>query len=195
MSGSGLPAKPSSGSMALGQMLVELEVEADDGAHRRRHGLVAIAFAQMRLQPLLGRLRLHEHEARRQAVVGAVGPIFMRSTSSVSRLSGTSRGCQARCVRASRNSCSSTAVVQSHRSHGHLPASNHPASITKTPLEASGASSICIPDSVQRLTPAEPPARPGRNAEQVLDAVAQGGRRTGAAGAGAAHVQEHNRRP
>ncbi len=36
--------------------------------------------------------------------LNAVGPIFMRSMSSTSRLSGTSLGCQARLVRASRKS-------------------------------------------------------------------------------------------
>ena len=52
----------------LGQVLVELQVVADDGADRRLHGLVAIALAQVRLQALLGFLRLHEDEARRRAV-------------------------------------------------------------------------------------------------------------------------------
>jgi hypothetical protein len=49
-------------------MLIELEIEADNRAHRGRHGLLAIALAQVRLQPLLGLLGFHEDEPRRLAV-------------------------------------------------------------------------------------------------------------------------------
>ena len=38
----------------LGQVVIEVEVVADDGAHRRLHGLVAIAFGEIRLQALFG---------------------------------------------------------------------------------------------------------------------------------------------
>ena len=123
----------------------------------------------------------------------AVGPIFMRSTSSFSTLSGTSRGSQARCVRASRNSCLQRLVVQSHcvMSFDRRPSTMSGSSIAKTPLAAERGLA-CSGSGAQ------PSDRPhllhvrAEMLEQVLDAVPQRGRRARAARAGAAHVQEHD---
>ena len=46
----------------LGQVKIEIEVVADDGADRRLHGLVAVAFGEMRLETLLGLARFDEQE-------------------------------------------------------------------------------------------------------------------------------------
>src|SRR5690606_14822858 len=54
------------------ELLGEIQVVADDHRHRGGQGLVQIALAQRRLQPLLGLGRTHEHEARR-AHVGTGG--------------------------------------------------------------------------------------------------------------------------
>ena len=88
--------------------------------HRRRHGLLAVAFAQVRFQALLRCLGLHEHDPRRLAV-DAVGPIFMRSTSSFSRLSGTSRGCQALMRARLQKQLLQRGIIQP-RGHDHRPA-------------------------------------------------------------------------
>src|SRR5436853_2281858 len=73
----------------------------------------------------------------------AVGPIFMRSTSSFSTLSGTSRGSQARFVRAARNSrCS---ALSSNRIGAPLVQNFHlmALSIAKTPLVAERGREFC----------------------------------------------------
>jgi len=95
----------------------------------------------------------------------AVGPIFMRSTSSFSTLSGTSRGSQARFVRAARNSCcsalSSIRMVASRVQNFHLIG----LSIAKTPLVAERGHESCNNSARSTgLTRAALPARPGRNA-------------------------------
>ena len=43
----------------------EIQIIADDRGGRRRHGLLAIAFVEQRLQPRLGLLRHHEMKPRR----------------------------------------------------------------------------------------------------------------------------------
>src|SRR6476660_432781 len=117
----------------------------------------------------------------------AVGPIFMKSTSSFSTASGTSRGNQALCVRAPRNSCcsalSSNRIVCSLNCQSHF--------IAKTPLVAGRG---CRYRVTQRLSSYRPHLLHVRAEvlEQVLDAVAQRGGRARAARAGAAHVQEHD---
>ena len=52
----------------LRQVMIEIEIVADDGADRRLHRLVPVAFGEMRLEPLLGLGRFHEHEAGRAAI-------------------------------------------------------------------------------------------------------------------------------
>jgi hypothetical protein len=59
----------------LWQMMIEVEIIADDGADRRLHRLLAIAFREKRLEPFLGLARFHEQEARR-AAIGACRPEF-----------------------------------------------------------------------------------------------------------------------
>src|SRR5215831_12641909 len=62
--------EPRQWTLTLGRVRIKLQIVADDGGRRRLHGLVAIAFAQVRQQTLLCGLRLHPDKARRQAVVG-----------------------------------------------------------------------------------------------------------------------------
>src|SRR5581483_11245131 len=121
--------------------------------------------------------------------LNAVGPIFMRSTSSTSRLSGTSLGCQSRLVRASRKS-RLRAAWSSRMLVLPVPCARMRAiSIPKTPPVAergrkNSAAGRWASDGPHFLNVgAEVP-------QQVLDPVAQGGRRARAAGTGAAHVQE-----
>src|SRR5262245_62132188 len=52
----------------IGQVKIEIEVVADDGADRRLHGLVAVAFGEMRLETLLGLARFDEQETGRGAI-------------------------------------------------------------------------------------------------------------------------------
>jgi hypothetical protein len=52
----------------LGQIFIEIEIVADDGAHRRLHRLVAVAFGEMRLELLFRLARLDEKEAGRAAI-------------------------------------------------------------------------------------------------------------------------------
>jgi hypothetical protein len=52
----------------LGQVLIEVEVVADDGAGPTPSWSCRVAFRQMRLEPLLRCARLHKDEARRTAI-------------------------------------------------------------------------------------------------------------------------------
>lgn len=52
----------------LGQIFIEVEIVADDGAHRRLHRLVAVPFGEMRLEFFLGLARLDEKEAGGAAI-------------------------------------------------------------------------------------------------------------------------------
>src|SRR5262252_7029114 len=119
----------------------------------------------------------------------AVGPHFIKSTSSTSTASGTSIGNQARCVRASRKSCFSASSCN----RCAMPVSpQSPSSPTKTPLAdergrktpVAGASALLHGPNLLHVRT--------EVTQQVFDAVAQRGRRTWTSRAGAAHMQEHH---
>mgnify|MGYP003694226909 CR=1 FL=1 len=85
-------------------MLVELGIIGKDGTGRGQHGPLPVALGQSGRRRTLADLE-RTKTMRAGKVLEAVGPHFIKSTSSSSTASGTSIGSQARCVRASKNSC------------------------------------------------------------------------------------------
>src|SRR5262249_12395647 len=119
-------------------------------------------------------------------VLDAVGPHFIKSTSSIKRLSGTSIGSQARCVRASKKSCLSAPAS----SRSPMLASQVAPSIAKPRSCTTG-----VRRSLRRASKLYRPHLAHIRTEvpqQVFDAVTQGCGRAGATSAGAAHMQEHD---